>query len=143
MRLGVLAERLASVHGASPMVTEPDGGLTVTFEEASRLVDRWAGGVAARISSGDRVVLAVPNGYSLLLLCLAVSRAGGIAVPVNARMRGDEVEHVVQDSGAALVVRDAAELDDGSPPLTTAAPGDEGDVAAIFYTSGTTGKPKG
>ena len=142
MRLGVLAERLASVHGSAPMVTEPDGGMTLTFSQASEVVNRWAGGVAARIAPGDRVVLAVPNGYALLLLCLAVSRAGGIPVPVNSRMRGDEVTHVVTDSGASLVVRDAAELD-GSPPLLTAAAGDVGDVAAIFYTSGTTGKPKG
>lgn len=142
MRLGVLAERLASVHGSARMVTEPDGGLEVTFAEASALVDRWAGGVAARIEPGDRVVLAVPNGYALLLLCLAVSRAGGIPVPVNARMRGDEVAHVVEDSGAALVVRDAAELD-GASPLAEAVAGDPDDVAAIFYTSGTTGKPKG
>ena len=142
MRLGVLAERLASVHGSARMVTEPDGALDLTFEQASDLVNRWAGGIAARIGPGDRVVLAVPNGYALLLLCLAVSRAGGIAVPVNARMRGDEIEHVVEDSGAALVIRDAADVE-GSPPLTVAAPGDEDDVAAIFYTSGTTGKPKG
>ena len=141
MRLGILAERLASVHGSAPMVTEPDG-LELTFEQAAAQVERWAGGVAARITPGDRVVLSVPNGYALLLLCLAVSRAGGIPVPVNARMRPEEIEHVVEDSGAALVVRDATELD-GAEPLRAAAPGDEGDVAAIFYTSGTTGKPKG
>ena len=141
MRLGVLAERLASVHGSAMAVTDPDG-LHLTFEEVAAQVARLAGGVAARIEPGDRVVLSVPNGYGLLLLCLAVSRAGGIPVPVNARMRADEIDHVVEDSGAALVVHDAAELD-GAEPLTTAAAGDEGDVAAIFYTSGTTGKPKG
>jgi acyl-CoA synthetase (AMP-forming)/AMP-acid ligase II len=151
LRLGVLAERLASVHGSSPMVEEPSPGvqggprshgMQVTFAEAAGVVDRWAGAVAARIDVGDRVVLAVPNGYALLLACLAVSRAGGIPVPVNARMHGEEIDHVVADSGATLVVRDTAELD-GSAPLGAATPGDEGDVAAIFYTSGTTGKPKG
>src|SRR4051812_761361 len=140
-RLGVLAERLASVHGSSLMVTEP-GGTDLTFDDAAALVDRWAGAVAAKITAGDRVVLAVPNRYSLLLLCLAVSRAGGIPVPVNARMRPDEIVHVVTDSGASLVVRDVADVD-GGDPLGHAVPGDEADVAAIFYTSGTTGKPKG
>jgi acyl-CoA synthetase (AMP-forming)/AMP-acid ligase II len=140
-RLGVLAERLASVHGDRRMVDEL-GGRSWTFDEAADQVDRWAGAVAARIEPGDRVVLAVPNGYGLLLACLAVSRAGGIAVPVNARMRADETAHVIDDSGATLVVHDVAELD-GAEGLGEAAPGDANDVAAIFYTSGTTGKPKG
>ncbi|HVM54059.1 MAG TPA: AMP-binding protein [Acidimicrobiales bacterium] len=140
-RLGLLAGRLASVHGGAPMVSEPSGW-TLTFEQAAERVDRWAGAVAARAGAGDRVVLAVPNGYDLLLLCLAVSRAGGVPVPVNARMRGEEIEHVIGDSGAVLVVRDAAELE-GADPLGAAATGDADDVAAIFYTSGTTGKPKG
>jgi len=76
------------------------------------------------------------------LLCLAVSRAGGLAVPVNPRMRPEEVDHVVADSGAALVIGDPAEVED-RPPLERAAPAHRGDVAALFYTSGTTGKPKG
>jgi acyl-coenzyme A synthetase/AMP-(fatty) acid ligase len=141
LRLGVLAERLASVHGGSPMVAEPSGR-TLTFLQAAEQVDRWAGAVAGQIAAGDRVVLAVPNDYALLLACMAVARAGGIPVPVNGRMRGDEIAHVIEDSGAALVVRDVGELDAG-PPLGEAVVGDEGDVAAIFYTSGTTGKPKG
>jgi acyl-CoA synthetase (AMP-forming)/AMP-acid ligase II len=53
-----------------------------------------------------------------------------------------EIDHVVQDSGASLVVNDASELDDGIP-LGRAEPADPKDVAALFYTSGTTGKPKG
>jgi acyl-CoA synthetase (AMP-forming)/AMP-acid ligase II len=55
-----------------------------------------------------------------------------------------EVDHVIADSGATLVVRDRSELGERSArPLTAAVPASPGDVAAIFYTSGTTGKPKG
>jgi acyl-CoA synthetase (AMP-forming)/AMP-acid ligase II len=140
-RLGLLAERLASVHGDARMVTEA-GRFELTFRDAADLVDRWAARVASSVDPGDRVVLSMPNGYHLLLACMAVSRAGAIPVPVNERMRDDEVDHVVTDSGAALVVHDSSELD-GAEALGRAAPGDEGDVAAIFYTSGTTGHPKG
>jgi acyl-coenzyme A synthetase/AMP-(fatty) acid ligase len=78
----------------------------------------------------------------MLLLCLAASRAGGIPVPVNPQMRKEEVKHVIADSGASLVLHHAAEVD-GSEPLADAVKADPGSTAALFYTSGTTGKPKG
>jgi acyl-CoA synthetase (AMP-forming)/AMP-acid ligase II len=57
-------------------------------------------------------------------------------------MRRDEVAHVVADSGASLVIHAAAEVD-GAEPLAKAVPSKADDVAALLYTSGTTGKPKG
>ncbi len=57
-------------------------------------------------------------------------------------MRPDEVRHVIEDSSAHLVLRTAAEID-GAEPLLTACKAEPDDVAALFYTSGTTGKPKG
>ena len=139
--LGTVLGALADFHGGSRLVTEADGEER-TYREAADRVAAWAGAVAERVEPGDRVVLALPNGYDLLLAALAVSRAGAIPVPVNDRMRPDEVEHVIEDSGAHLVVRAVAELD-GADPLVAAVPADPGDVAALFYTSGTTGKPKG
>ncbi|HUF34139.1 MAG TPA: AMP-binding protein [Acidimicrobiales bacterium] len=145
LALGTLMERLAVVHGDRPLVSE-SGGLELTHRQAAARVARWAGGIDARITVGDRVVVALPNGYHFLLACLAVSRAGGVPVPVNPRMSQDEVDHVVGDAGAGWVIRAAGELDDaaaGTAPLAEAAPVDPGAVAALFYTSGTTGKPKG
>ena len=139
--LGTLLARLAAFHGDGRLVTEA-GGEELTYAAAADRVAGWAGAVSERVSPGDRVVLVLPNGYDLLLACLAVSRAGAIPVPVNDRMRPDEVEHVVEDSGAHLIVRDLAELD-GAEPLAEAVAADPSDVAALFYTSGTTGKPKG
>jgi len=61
-------------------------------------------------------------------------------------MSSAEIDHVVADSGAALVIRDASELNSGPgsratpPPAATPEPNS---IAALFYTSGTTGKPKG
>ncbi len=139
--LGNVLELLASVHGRRRLIEEPSGDI-LTYRDAADRVDRWAGALAAEIEPGDRVVLATPNGYDQFLLCLAVSRAGGIAVPVNPQMRPDEVDHVVADAGADVVVRTADELE-GAEPLGRAVPAAPGDVAALFYTSGTTGRPKG
>jgi acyl-coenzyme A synthetase/AMP-(fatty) acid ligase len=125
------------------LVTQPGRhALELTHAQAAELVAEWSGGVAERIRPGDRVVVAVPNGYELLLLCLAVSRAGGVPVPVNARMRPDEIEHVVADSGADVVLRDTEGLS-GAPPLDRAVLARPDDIAALLYTSGTTGRPKG
>jgi acyl-CoA synthetase (AMP-forming)/AMP-acid ligase II len=140
--LGTILERLAKVHGSHRLVEESGGGLRLTYTQASKRVNRWAGGIAAKTTPGDRVVIASDNGYEMLLLSLAASRAGVIPVPVNANMRPDEIRHVIDDSAAALVVRAATDVD-GHEPLAAAHPADPGDVAALFYTSGTTGKPKG
>jgi acyl-CoA synthetase (AMP-forming)/AMP-acid ligase II len=140
--LGTIMSDLAAVHGHRRLVEESEGGLRISYRQAEKRVNRWAGGIAGKIEPGDRVVIATPNSYEMFLLCLAAARAGGIPVPINDRMRRDEIAHVVRDSGASMVVRSAAEID-GFEPLKEAAPADPADIGALFYTSGTTGKPKG
>ena len=104
-------ERLAKVNGKQ-LVEESGGGLRLTYAQASKRVNRWAGGIAAATEPGDRVVIATPNGYEMLLLCLAASRAGAVPVPVNSQMRPDEIRHVIDDSSATLVF--------APPPKSTA-----------------------
>jgi acyl-CoA synthetase (AMP-forming)/AMP-acid ligase II len=141
LTLGTLLELVAKVHPDRPLVSEP-GGRELTAAEAADLVDRWAAGVAARSEPGDRVVIATPNGYDQFLLTLAVARAGRLPAPVNSQMAAAEIDHVVADSGAALVVRSADDVASGAC-FGPAVPAEPGDIAALFYTSGTTGKPKG
>jgi long-chain acyl-CoA synthetase len=139
---GVLLERLAGLRGDALLVEEDgDGGLRLTVGEAADRVARLAGGIGKQVGRGDRVVVAAPNGYGVFLLSLAVVRAGGVAVPVNEKMRAEEVDHVVSDSGARLVVRGLEDVAPAEP--VPAAPAGPTDLAALFYTSGTTGKPKG
>ena len=140
--LGNVMERLAAVHGGRHLVTEAESGLDLTYRQAAKRVSRWSGGVAALTEPGDVVVVATPNGYEQLLLSLAVARAGAIPAPVNDAMQAEEIDHVVADSGAAFVIRSPHQVD-GREPLRESVHAAGHDVAALFYTSGTTGKPKG
>jgi acyl-CoA synthetase (AMP-forming)/AMP-acid ligase II len=140
--LGTIMDTLAEIHGGRRLVEEAEGGIRCTYHQARKRVNRWAGGIAHRTEPGERVVISSGNSYEAFLLCLAASRAGTIPVPVNPQMRPDEVRHVQRDSGASLFVRSAADVD-LFEPRRVAHPADPGDVAALFYTSGTTGKPKG
>ena len=181
LRLGDLIHRLAAIRGDRPLAEESvgDGGTgeRVTYRQAADLVDEWAARIAMRVSSGDRVVVAVPNSYRFFLLCIAASRAGAVVVPVNPLMSDTEIDAVIADSGAALVIEDERDLAepvgagrrgrgrrkatqapgvapvpgeppagpvaDGGPAAEAGPVGEVGQVAAIFYTSGTTGLPKG
>jgi len=142
LALGTLFDRLARIHGRHTVAEEQGARASrINYRQAADRVALFAGGIGARIAPGEPVVIAAPNGYDFLLLCLAASRAGGVAVPVNPKMRPDEVDHVIAHSGARLVIQHADEVA-GDEPLA-AVPSKPRDVAAIFYTSGTTGKPKG
>jgi long-chain acyl-CoA synthetase len=147
--LADLADRLADLHGDRTLVTEelPDGGIrSRTHRQAAVQVARWSAAIAARTDRGRPVVIATSNSHDQLLLCLAVSRAGALPAPVNSQMTPAEVDHVIADCGATLVIRDPAELSSGPGSRTTPAPPHPfrpDEVAALFYTSGTTGKPKG
>jgi len=136
------------------------GARTVsTYRELSARVAALAAGLRRRgLASGDRVGLAMkncPEYYEILFACW---HAGLAAVPINAKLHPKEFAYVVQDSGAQLsfvtpgleaavpggVSIASAEFrrlraGDPIPPAETGA--DE--LAWLFYTSGTTGVPKG
>jgi long-chain acyl-CoA synthetase len=138
--LADLFDRLAKANDDAPLVEEDATGLTLTFAEAVDRVSRMSGGIREKISPGDPVVVNAPNGYDFFLICMAIIRAGGIAVPVNPQMRDEEITYVRGDSGASLTVHSGDEI--MGEPVEAAHPSPS-DVAGIFYTSGTTGKPKG
>ncbi|MGY1806867.1 class I adenylate-forming enzyme family protein [Blastococcus sp. SYSU D00669] len=118
------------------------GGERVTYRQLWDRATRVAGGLrAAGVQPGDRVANRLGNGNDWVLAFWGTLLAGAVVVPVNTRFAEPEVRYVVEDSGAAYVVEPGADLPDGEPLAVT----DQGhtDLAGIFYTSGTTGFPKG
>jgi acyl-CoA synthetase (AMP-forming)/AMP-acid ligase II len=115
-------------------------GPRVTYGELWERSARVAGGLrAGGLSGGDRVAIRLGNGVDWVLAFFGTLLAGGVVVPVNTRFTESEARYVIDDSGAAFVFQPGAALPDGEPYATE----EPDDLAAIFYTSGTTGFPKG
>jgi malonyl-CoA/methylmalonyl-CoA synthetase len=127
---------------------------------------------ALGVETGDRVAVQVEKSPEALLLYLGCVRAGAIFLPLNTAYTPSEIEYFLTDAGAALFVCDPARRDSLKPVAdkagvrlietlgtkndgtlvekTAAAPANFADVergaddlAAILYTSGTTGRSKG
>jgi len=118
------------------------GGARLSYRQLWERAARVGGGLRAQgISRGDRVAIQLANGLDWVLAFFGTQMAGGVAVPVNTRFSESEVDYVVRDSGAAFVFQAGAALPDSQAfAVDDLKPSD---VAAIFYTSGTTGFPKG
>jgi acyl-CoA synthetase (AMP-forming)/AMP-acid ligase II len=118
------------------------GGRSLSYGELWDGAARVAGGLRdAGVARGDRVAIRLLNGADWVLAFFGVQLLGAVAVPVNTRFTDEEVAYVVQDSGASFTFAPQASLPDGEPTaVEDLAPED---LAAIFYTSGTTGFPKG
>jgi long-chain acyl-CoA synthetase len=118
------------------------GGPSLSYGELWDRAARVAGGLrAAGIERGDRVAIRIPNGIDWALAFFGAQLLGAVVVPVNTRFTEDEVAYVVEDSGAAFSFSPGAPLPEGRPVAVEDLGPD--DLAAIFYTSGTTGFPKG
>jgi long-chain acyl-CoA synthetase len=117
-------------------------GPRVVFAELWDCAAQVAGGLRADgVRRGDRVAIRYGNGLEWALAFLGTQLAGGVAVPVNTRFADPEVDYVVSDSGASVVLGPGGQLPSG-PAYADEDLGQD-DLAAIFYTSGTTGFPKG
>ncbi len=103
--VGALLLRSARRWPDSPFLVEKQ--TTLTHRQAAALARAAARRLAARgVRPGDRVALALPNGWRYAVAYYAVQLAGATAVLVNTRFAPPEIEHVLEDSGACAVVVD-------------------------------------
>ena len=136
----VSLDRLVPRSGL-PAVTEYDTGRTVTYDELGALADAAATRLRRRgVGPGSVVELRLPNSIDFAVALLAVSRTGAAACLVGHSLIDAEASRLATLAGTTHRI----EPDDLAPgPADAFAPADPDSVAAIPFSSGTTGLPKG
>ena len=179
-------DRLAGLYGErtafaldTPIDYPGFSGDVLSYADVLRLVNRMAGALqAVGVRRGDRVAMITANRVEMAFCNFAAAKIGAIPVPMNFMLRPAEIEHIVQRSGAEVLIcdplvfetniRDAGNVPSAkrwlmvgtdSPPepcepisrymadapdhLDPVEPASWDDTALLFFTSGTTGLPKG
>ncbi len=152
---------------------ETAGGRVLSYRDLDALSARLARAlVALGVRPGDRVAVQAEKSVEALALYLATVRAGAVHLPLNMAYTRDELGYFVGDAAPRLLVVDPARRDalgrlaggeaatrietlgaagdgtlvamaDREAPDFADVPRGPGDLAAILYTSGTTGRSKG
>jgi acyl-CoA synthetase (AMP-forming)/AMP-acid ligase II len=138
--LDMLAEQVDTRPDSEAVVEL--GADRLTYRQLWERAARVAGGLhAGGLRRGDRVALRYPAGGAWVLAFWGTLMAGGIPVAVNTRSAPLEVEFVLADAGASVDLDPDTPVPDGQPYVVDGL--GRADTAALFYTSGTTGHPKG
>jgi len=157
---------------ASRLAIETHDGQHISYAALIAHAGRIANVLVARgVKPGDRVAAQTEKSVAGLVLYLATVRAGAVYLPLNTAYTLNELDYFITDAEPSLVVCDPAKAEgiatiaakvgatvetlgaDGKGSLTEAAdkagpdfvtvPRGHDDLAAILYTSGTTGRSKG
>lgn len=157
---------------SQPFAIEADGKATTYADVEARSAQLANRLREIGVKQGDRVAVQTPKSVDMLMLYLACLRAGAIFLPLNTAYTAGELDYFMRDASPALFVCDPASLGTiaplaeaaGVPRVETMGAGGAGslvdgaqgcpdlfdtvamaddDLAAILYTSGTTGRSKG
>lgn len=150
-----------------------EDGVAIARGDLRTAIESFGGCLSERIAPGDRVAIMCENRIEFMVAWLATVAAGGVLVSVNHGAREHDAGHVIRDSGAVLAIagprqrevieraaadlpgmRDLLVLDGDEPHALSRFAGrrsldldalevDRAAVTNVYYTSGTTGPPKG
>ena len=157
-RRAVLAPDRAALFNGTAVFTDYAG-----FAARARALAGWL--QAQDVRPSDRVAIFMRNAPDYLIVLYGIWYAGAVAVPINAKLHGREAAFILSDSGADLVFASAPQAEAlaaaevearvltvpgpdydrvlSAPQVSQIAPRAPDDMAWLFYTSGTTGRPKG
>src|SRR5205807_648781 len=105
--LPAMLARQAQRHGDKPLASAGDASWT--FAQTAVAAARMAGALrAAGIAAGDRVAIICANRIELIGLLIGCGWLGAVAVPINVASRGPQLQHILTNSGARLLVMEPA-----------------------------------
>lgn len=166
------AELAAGAHGARPALRiVGDGAAARSFAELSAASNRVANGLRALgVKRGDRILLMLGNVVPLWEVMLAAMKLGAVVIPATTLLAGDDLKDRFTRGRARFVVANAADapkfegmeagvtriaigaapvgwiayesLHQGAPSFTPDGPTKAQDPMLLYFTSGTTAKPK-
>ncbi|UUX95207.1 class I adenylate-forming enzyme family protein [Aquabacterium sp. J223] len=162
----IVGEAIAERGVADKAALVEDGQAQLTYAELAQRLDRAAAVLqAAGLGPGERLAIVSENSADAVVLLLAALRAGGWAVPINARMAAGEVDGILAHARPRLAYfASGSSAEAHGHALRTGAPAadpadwvgghlarfddgvqaeDEPGVALMLYTGGSTGLPKG
>jgi acyl-CoA synthetase (AMP-forming)/AMP-acid ligase II len=136
----------AAARGDHPAFIDGATGDVTTYADLAAKVDAVATLLQSRgIVKGSVVGLIGPNSAEWGIVYHGILRAGAVVTPMNPLLTEEEIARQVDNSGAKLVIDDAAglvaEAEDGAKPAEVEV--DPEDLAVLPYSSGTTGLMKG
>jgi len=159
-------ERTAQDHPDRTFLRAPNG-VRYTYSQLRDESGRFASALQKQgVNLGDRVAVRVEKSPEAVLLYIACLRLGAAFVPINVAYAANEVEYFINDSQPRVIVVDPADKAAGLRPVLTLGADGQGSLvdlarsspaafvapsrdlaanslAAIVYTSGTTGRSKG
>lgn len=165
MFAGRLLLRAAQLHGDTVAIMYHDTKITykklyaLTCALSKKIVDRYA------LKPRDRAIICFENSPEFYITYFALWQAGIVVAPVNTFLKEMELAHIISDAQPALIMtssdrielfektgvalppivteRDIDDVDELTPIVDTIVDLEPHELAALLYTSGTTGLPKG
>ena len=170
--LNINVERALASYGPAPAVV--DGDREETYAQLCNRTGRLANALAGMTTNDTGVVaILLDNCLEYIEADVAIIRSGNTKVPINTRLSSDEIDYILRDSQAQILLTDKAHAEfariavSGDGPLHSAMivgsdepdgyeaalanaserftvpPMNGSEASVILYTSGTTGRPKG